>query len=111
MNTKVIDIISELGDNINMIITEALNQQITVTINSIESVHRFKERLDSIARFIETLGIDFNEGTNPYVVQYLFYLYGYIEVTYKYREGSYSYKVMNSIKDAIAEALTDIYNI
>ena len=113
MNRETIsNVLCEQVINIGLLYNEAINTKVTISIKNVENVSRFNARIKSILKYINSLYFEYNDGIIDYnyVINKMYHLYTFINCTYKYNEGTFCFKTINSMKDVINETIMNLTN-
>lgn len=113
MNRDTIsNVLCEQVINIVLLYNEAINTKITISVKNVENVSRFNMRIKSILKHINSLYFEYNAGIIDYnyVIDKMHYLYNLINCSYKYNEGTFCFKTINSMKDVINETIMNLTN-
>ena len=113
MNRDTIsNVLCEQVINIGLLYNEAINTKVTISIKNVENVSRFNARIKSILKYINSLYFEYNAGIIDYnyVIDKMYYLYNLINCSYKYNEGTFCFKTINSMKDVINETIMNLTN-
>ena len=113
MNRETIsNILCEQVINIVLLYNEAINAKITISVKNVENVSRFNSRIKSILKDTNSLYFEYNAGIIDYnyVIYKMHYLYNLINCSYKYNEGTFCFKTINSMKDVINETIMNLTN-
>ena len=114
MNKEIIsNILCDQVINIVLLYDEAINTKVTISIKNVENVSRFNNRIKGILTYVNNLYFEYEAGVIDYnyVINEMYHLYTFINCTYKYNEGTFCFKTINSMKDVITETIEDLTNI
>ena len=113
MNRETItNILCDQVINIGLLYNEAINTKVTISVKNVENVSRFNMRIKNILKHINSLYFEYNAGIIDYnyVIDKMHYLYNLINCAYKYNEGTFCFKTINSMKDVINETIMNLTN-
>ena len=113
MNRETIaNILCDQVINIGLLYNEAINTKVTISVKNIENVSRFNNRIKSILTYVNSFYFEYEAGIIDYnsVINKMRYLYNLINCAYKYNEGTFCFKTINSMKDVINETIMNLTN-
>ena len=129
MNKEIIsNILCDQVINIALLYDEAINTKVTISIKNVDNVSRFNTRIKGILKYVSNLYLEYRIKAilkyvsnlyfeyeagiidYNYVINKMHYLYNLINCTYKYNEGTFCFKTINSMKDVINETIENLTN-
>lgn len=113
MNRETIaNILCDQVINIGLLYNEAINTKVTISVKNVENVSRFNNRIKSILTYVNSFYFEYEAGIIDYnyVINKMRYLYNLINCAYKYNEGTFCFKTINSMKDVINETIMNLTN-
>ena len=109
---EIQNILCDMVINIHKLLDEAQNTKVNITIGNASNITKFNERVVSIFNYVNSMYKEFNKtGNYEAAISHMIYLYSYINENYNYKEGTFPYKSINSIKDTIDSAWDDLSNV
>ena len=114
MNRETIaNILCNQAINIVLLYDEAINTKVTISVKNVENVSRFNNRIKSILTYVNSFYFEYEAGIIDYnyVINKMRYLYNLINCAYKYNEGTFCFKTINSMKDVINETTAAPINV
>ena len=108
---EIQNILCDMVIDIHKLLDEAQNTKVNITIKNASNIAKFNERIISIFNYVNSMYKEFTvTGNYEATISHMMYLYSYINENYNYKEGTYPYKSINSIKDVIDSAWGDLSN-
>lgn len=111
MNIKIDSILVNSIVNINSIIEDVYKQNVTVSYSAIKMVNKFIVRIESVLERMKLIHTNYYAHQNiDKVIDDISYIYDFVVLNYKYKEGTLAANVVNSILDILSETIVDINN-
>ena len=113
MNRETIsNILCDQVINIGLLYNEAINTKVTISVKNVENVSRFNNRIKGILTHVNNLYFEYEADIIDYnyVIYKMHYIYNLINCTFKYNEGTFCFKTINSMKDVINETIMNLTN-
>jgi len=109
---EIQNILCDMVIDIHKLLDEAQNTKVNITIGNAANISKFNDRIVSIFNYVNSMYKEFIEtGNYEATISRMMYLYSCIDKNYNYKEGTYPYKSINSIKDVIDSAWDDLSNL
>lgn len=111
MNIKVDSILVNSVININSIIEDVYKQNVTVSYSAVKIVNKFIDRIESVLDRMKLIHTNYYAHQSiDKVIDDISYVYDFVVMNYKYREGTLAANVINSIADILSETIVEINN-
>lgn len=111
MNIKVDSTLVNSIVNINSIIEDVYKQNVTVSYSAIKMVNKFIGRIESVLERMKLIHTNYYAHQSiDKVIDDISYIYDFIVLNYKYKEGTLAANVINSILDILSETIVEINN-